>query len=57
MLGTILSLHGGNKEDNKTLSKDNQPLGSDLNLGHPKHERLTNLTGMISVKTLFKWKP
>jgi len=31
MLGTILSLHGGNEEDLKPLSKDNQPLGSDLN--------------------------
>ena len=31
MLGTILPLHGGDEEDLKTLSKDSQPLGSDLN--------------------------
>jgi len=31
MLGTILPLDEQNEEDLRTLSKDNQPLGSDLN--------------------------
>jgi hypothetical protein len=57
MLGTILLLHGGTEEDLKTLSQDNQPLGSDLNWGPPKHEELRHMTLIFSVRPLFKWKP